>query len=200
MLQLRLFNPTDDYDDDRPPPSLLRARDYLARSQPWTPDPAETMLLLDPAVGVSLLPINPFGWLSALAAQLTEAAERLAAGQPALIRSSIESVPMYLALEPRGDATYLSALAPLPDQLQYWPLPAGNHTGPVDRRAELHAFVAANRDDLRPEGKLAEMMSPDARRLQNIQLGTTSLIAALRAESLDGYRLYKTLDPTALVP
>src|SRR5690349_13515036 len=134
VLRLHVFNTSDDYDDDRPPPSLLRVRDYLAGSPPWIPDIGETMLLLEPAAGVSLLPVNPFGWLSALAAQLMEAAERLTAGQPALIRSSIESIPMYLLLEHGGDATYLSALAPLPEQLQYWPLPAGNHTGPVDHR------------------------------------------------------------------
>jgi hypothetical protein len=200
MLQLHVFNPTDDYDDDSPPPSLLRVRDYLVRLPLWTPDLAKTMLLLDPAAGISLLPINTFGWLDAIAAQLFEAADRLAAGEPALIRSSYESIPMYLALEPGADATYLSVLGQLPREVEYWPLPAGNITGPVDHRAELHAFVAAHRDELRPGGALSERMMPSARCLQNIRLADSAMVSALRAEATDGFRLYKTLRPKALIP
>lgn len=70
MLQLLVFNPTDDWDDDRLPASAIRPAEYMRHSPPWVPDLAETLLLLDPAAGASLLPINPFGPLDYLAAQL----------------------------------------------------------------------------------------------------------------------------------
>jgi hypothetical protein len=200
MLQLYVFNPTDDYDDNTPPPSALRPGEYLRRSPPWIPDIAETLLLLDPAAGVSLLPLNTFGWLNDLAAQLAEAADRLAVHKRALIRSSIESVATYLALEPGDDATYLSVLAPLPGEIEYSPLPPGPYTGSVDHRAELHAFVEAHRDELRPGGALAGSISRDAQRLQNIRLSDPSFVMALRAESADGLCLYKTLRPNAQLP
>jgi hypothetical protein len=199
MLQLHVFNPTDDYDDDRPPPSLLRVRDYLASSPSWVPDIDETMLLIDPAAGVSLLPINTFGGLDVLAVQLAEAADRLLSNQPALIRSSFESTPMYLALEPTEGVVYLSVLGEFPRELEHWPLPAGYVSGPVDHRAELYAFVAAHRQALRPGGALSARMMPDARRLQNIRLADPTLVSALRGEAADGVRLYKTLRPGALV-
>src|ERR1043165_1094095 len=183
MLQLHVFNPTDDYDDDRPPPTLLRVRDYLTRSPSWIPDINETMLLLDPAAGVSRLPINTFGGLEVLAVQLAEVADRLSSGQPGLIRSSFESTPMYLALEPAEDAVYLSVLGQLPRELEYWPLPAGHSSGPVDHRPELYAFMAAHRRDLRPGGALSHRMSPDAGRLQNIRLADRDLVRSLRDEA-----------------
>src|SRR5690349_5550715 len=107
MLQLHVFNPTDDFHGDR-------------------------------------LPINPS--LAQRAGCGADGGSRAPCRRrTGADRSSIESTPMYLAPEPQGDATHLSALAPLPDELQYWPLPAGTHTGRVDHRAELHAFVAAHR-------------------------------------------------------
>jgi len=197
MLQLYVFNPTDDWDDDRPPPSALRPGEYLRHAPAWEPDINETLLMLDPAVGVSLLPINPFGPLEYLAAQLTEAADRLAAGKRALIRSSIESVPTYLALEPGDDATYLSVLGRFPNDMEHWPLAPGPYYSRSDRRAELHAFVDAHRDELRPGGARSDWMSRDEKRLQNIRLADPSLLAALRAEAADAVRLYETLRPLA---
>lgn len=195
MLQLYVFKAMEDWDDERMPASACRVGDYLARRPAWEPDLDDT-LLLAPAAGASLLPINPFGPLGPLAAQLTEAADRLAAGERALIRSAIESTPIYLALEPRDDAMYLSMLGRLPHDMEHWPLPPGPFSGPADRRDELYAWVDAHRDELRPTGPREGWMPRDPGRLQDIRLAAPSLIADLRAESRAGMDLFYALRPS----
>ena len=199
MLQLYVFDPSEEL-DDAIPPSTLRAGEYLARAAAWRPDPAETLLLLDPAIGVSLLPINTFGWLQHVAAQLAEASDRLASGQRALIGSSFEGRTLYLALEPAGNGVELSVLASLPEAIEYSPLPPGPYSGTADHRAELHSYVDAHRDALRPSGALGASMNRDRQRLQRIPLPVAGLPEALRAEAIAGLRLYKHLFPDAALP
>ena len=199
MLQLYVFDPSEEL-DDAIPPSTLRAREYFARAPAWRPDPAETLLLLDPAIGVSLLPINTFGWLQDIAIQLAEASDRLASGQRALICSSFEGRPLYLALEPARNAVELSVLAPLPRELEYSPLPPGPYSGTADHRVELHSYVDAHRDALRPGGALGAAMGRDRQRLQRIPLPAAGLPEALHAEAIAGLRLYKHLFPRAALP
>lgn len=194
MLQLLVFDPGEDYDDDAPPTSALRVGAYLAAPPSWQPDVAETLLLLDPSIGVSLLPINPFGWLDALAAQLAEAADRLEADQRALLRSSIEATPSWLALEPDGDVVSLSVLAPLPYAVY---ARAGAATASSADRDAVHAYVDAHRDELRPGDASAPLMSRSERALQDIRLPRAGLAAALRAEARDGRALYQHLRPAA---
>jgi hypothetical protein len=199
MLQLYVFDPGDDYDDDRMPGSALRPAEYLRVRPSWIPDLGETLLLLDRAAGVSLLPLNPFGLLYELAAQLGEAADRLADGKRALIRSSIEATPTYLALDPDGDVTRLSVLAQLPRAVAHTPLPPGLYAQGDDRRAELHDYVETHRNELRPGAPGVRMMRPE-QQVQDVPLPSAGMVSALRREAIDGLRLYKTLFPKAAIP
>jgi hypothetical protein len=199
MLQLYVFDLSDDYDDDRMPASALRPAEYLQVRPSWIPDFGETLLLLDPAAGVSLLPLNPFGLLYDLAAQLAEAADRLVTGKRALIRSSIEATPTYLALEPEGDVIRLSVLGSIPRPVAMTPLPPGPYSRGPDRRAELHDYVDAHRAELRPDAPGVRMI-PAEQRVQDVPLAGAGMVSALRREAIDGLRLYKALVPKAAIP
>jgi hypothetical protein len=199
VLQLYVFDPSEEF-DEAIPPSTLRANEYLQRTPSWRPESEDTFLLLDPSIGVSLLPINAFGFLEVTAAQLAEASVRLANKQRALLRTSFEARPIYVALEPAGDVVELSVLAPLPYAMEYDPLPPGPFSGGVDHRAELHAYVDAHRDELRPGAVPDTSMNRQKRRLQRIRLPAAGLPEALHAEAIAGLRLYKHLSPTAKLP
>jgi len=54
------------------PTSALRVSDYLKQRPAWRPALDDTLRLLDSTAGASLLPLNPFGPLGHLAAQLTK--------------------------------------------------------------------------------------------------------------------------------
>ena len=84
-----------------------------------------------------------FGDLGALGRQCGAAADRLRAGEIAIVRSAVDDRDgvSYFLFEPDGRRTLVSRFAP-PSHLQYiYP------TSPA-RGAELYAFVADHRDDL----------------------------------------------------
>lgn len=191
-LRLYVFDPDEGFDEELPASARTPA-DWLAAPPPWRPDPQETLLWLDGLEPPLLL--GAFGRLHALAAQLDEAADRLAAGQRALVRSAMDGAPTWLALEPDGDEVLVSALAELPRPLaSYYPTAATLFdplaAAPVDQRAALHAYVDAHRAELvarREQGGLEW-------RVQGLRWPREATLAALRAHAAGAAALDRHLD------
>lgn len=191
MLFLYVYDPDDDFDEALPG-SATRPGAYLAASPGWTPAIEETLLVLDATGGELLLQLNPFGYLDALAAQMVEAADRLAAGERALIRSAGDFTAQFITLEPGGATTGVSALRHLPrPYASYYPLVKSPfHTAEaVDQRAELHRYVADHRDELRPTAADGRALDE----LQGIPVPTAELIAGLREDGRAGRELYEAM-------
>lgn len=187
MLHLYVYDPKDDFDEELPP-SALPISAYLEQQPGWIPALEETWLVLEVSSGEPLLQLNPFGLLDFLVPQLEEAARRLEAGKLALIRSAGDWTPLFLALEPEGEVTRLSALATLPRPWSaYYPLSKSPFFTPesVDQREALYTYVEEHRGLLCP----GQSASKAELALQGVELPTDELVQSLREEAQKGRHL-----------
>jgi hypothetical protein len=100
---------------DQAPRSRRRVSlaEWLAAPPSWRPDLEHAFVCV---AGLDA-PVESFGSVELLIPQLDEAADRLAAGRRALLRSAGDWPPFLLALLPDGDAVVASTVHALPPPL-----------------------------------------------------------------------------------
>lgn len=178
-MRLLVFSSDEELDDVLPPSAMSPAA-YLANTPPWTPRLDDTVLWLEGAKDPLLM--SPLGRLNEIAPQLLEAAARLDAGLPALLRSASDSTGVFLALEPHGEEVVPALLAELPAPLSsYYPLARSffRPTEPVDQRAALYAHLREHRADLVPR----RVDGTPQDRIGAVRWPRAQTISALRAEA-----------------
>lgn len=189
-MRLLVFSSDEELDDVLPPSAMSPAA-YLANTPPWTPRLDDTVLWLEGAKDPLLM--SPLGRLNEIAPQLLEAAARLDAGLPALLRSASDSTGVFLALELHGEEEVVPALlAELPAPLSsYYPLARSffRPTEPVDQRAALYAHLREHRADLVPrrvDGTPLDRIGP-------VRWPRAQTIRALRAEAEAAFGLLERI-------
>jgi hypothetical protein len=192
-LRLFLFSTAEEFDDALP--STAKRPGELAAALPeWQPRLDDTLLWLEGAPDP--LVMSPFGRLEMIGPQLEEAAERLAAGQRALLRSASDAAGVFLALEPvgsEGEIVEVAQLAQLPEPWgSYFPLERSFfHPGSaVDQRAALYDYVDAHREELTPR-RAQDGQSLD--RLRGLRWDRDATIASLRHEAAGARALLTSL-------
>ena len=188
-VRLFLFSSDEELDDALPPSAMSPAK-YLATAPPWSPRLDDTVLWLEGAKDP--LVISPLGRLNEIAPQLLEAAARLEAGQPALLRTASDSTGVFLALEPHGEEVVPALLAELPAPLSsYYPLERSFFypPEPVDQRAALYAHLREHRADLVPR----RVDGTPQDRIGAVRWPRAQTISALRAEAQAALALLERL-------